>query len=184
MTRFGLAALVMLAVTGGCGGGGAHDHRVGGTVWWSPEAAPERVDLETAFFFPDPQPGLPGQILVMVTNVETTCEDAADWVIDGGGWPKSVLVLVVTGSAPGEHTLLGLGGDPAREFGGSLDRLEEDGAWQCLGIGQGTLRVETTDDARWEAEIAVGLIDSGLDRAPAGDLSGWIRATTCATAFD
>lgn len=150
-------------------------------MWDSQEE--QRIRLGKAFFFPDPQPDLPGQTMLVATDLDTTCADAADGQLDVGGYPRVILGLVVTDNEPGTYTLLGGGGDPSREFGSSLMRVSSEHDFgDNLPVGEGELEILSAGEQSWVVEVDLSLV-RGVERVPAGRVVGRIVATTCATDF-
>jgi len=179
VSRPGIVPMLLLAWLWGCGSSNSGIPDILGSVCWPGESELRPVELSSGFFLPDPTDDCPNQLVVVVTNVDTDCEDLADGVVDAGGFPKTNLILVIKDNVEGTYQLTA---DPealGQVFSGSLDRIEEDDSWQNLGIVAGTLEILHAGEAELMLRLDVELVDQASLENPAGHLSGRISARAC-----
>jgi hypothetical protein len=150
---------------------------VNGTVSWTANGGQERIDLLSAVFFEFPEPGAPNQLLLTVSSVKTDCDDARDGIIDNGGWPKRLLVLMTSDKVPGTYEAA-ITGAEGLTFAGELGSLGEQGEYDDLMVVSGTIQVDSIDASEMKASLDIALGDA-TDVPASGQLSGSFTAMNC-----
>lgn len=174
LTGLGLVVFVL----SGCAADG--DTRISGNIKLPDNGPSTKITLSKAFFWPDPTDQLPNRVLVLATNVDTPCEDPADGLIDGGGFPKKNLVLFLSDRVIGTYDAVVEPKDTGKFFGGGLAFIESEHSYKELDILSGSFELFFITEAEMEGWIDVDLAGN---QDGSGHLSGTVSASTCPSSW-
>ena len=149
---------------------------VEGTITFSGSASSTKAKLTTSFFWHDPTDIQTNRLILIATNIGTTCEDASDGIIDEGRYPKNNLVLFLSNESPGTYLATKEPQESGYFFGGGFVHIESDTSHEDIDIDSGTFDLSTITETELTGSVNVYFADN---KGGTGHLSGRIFSLTC-----